>query len=254
MSDSLLPPGEGLSGSYLPPPPPPLGPPPGPPAPARTGFDFVRCLSYVFEDPAWVRKILLGGVFYLLGFFLIGWVFLLGYGARLARNVIAGVQHPLPEWDDLGEYFAEGIKLFIVALLYALPFLVLAMAVAVPMGMLSSFSRDQDMANLAGGLAGCVWCLFAPIILIVSLWVPAALLRVIVTRDLGAGFQFGAIWSFLKANAGNYLLAVLVHLVAAFAAQFGVILFCIGVIFTAFWSFCVSIYAFAESWRLAPVK
>jgi hypothetical protein len=251
MSDSLLPPGDG-SGTYLPPPPPPQSLPPTN-AP-RPGFDFVRCLSFVFEDPAWVRKILLGGVFYLLGFFIIGWFFLLGYGARLTRNVIAGVAHPLPEWDDLGEYFGEGARLFIVAFLYALPFLILGICVAVPLGMLSNFNRNQDVSNFAAGLAGCVWCLLAPIIVIVSLWVPAALLRVIVTRDFGAGFQIAAIWQFLKANAGNYLLAVLVHLVASFAAQFGVVLFCVGVIFTAFWSLCVSTYAFAETWRLAPAK
>ena len=250
MSDSLLPPAEGFGGSYVPPP----LPPPPPTTPPRSGFDFGRCFSFVFDDPAWVRKILLGGVFYLLGFLIVGWFFLLGYGARLTRNVIAGVPRPLPEWDDLGEYFGEGIKLFLVAFLYALPFLVLGIAVAIPMGMLSNFTRDQDMSNIAGGLVGCVWCLFAPIVLIVSLWVPAALLRVIATQDFGAGFQFGAIWRFLKGNAGNYLLAVVVHLVAGFLAQFGVILLCVGVIFTAFWSFCVSMYAFAESWRLAPVK
>jgi hypothetical protein len=253
MSDSLLPPAEGFGGTYVPPPPPPPTPPP-PATPPRSGFDFVRCLSFVFEDPAWLKKILLGGVFYLLGFLIIGWFFLLGYGARLTRNVIAGVPRPLPEWDDLGEYFGEGIKLFLVAFLYALPFLVLGLGIAIPMGVMSNFSRDQNVSNLAGGLVGCVWCLFAPLILIVSLWVPAALLRVIVTRDFGAGFQFGAIWLFLKQNAGNYLLAVVVHLVANFAAQFGVILLCVGVIFTAFWSLCVSAYAFAETWRLAPVK
>jgi len=250
MSDSLLPPTEG---SYLPPPTPP--PPPPPPAtPPRSGFDFVHCLSFVFEDPAWVRKVLLGGVFYLLGFVIIGWFFLFGYGARLARNVIAGSSHPLPEWDDLGEFFGEGLKLFLVCVLYALPFVILGICVAVPMGMLTSLNRNQDMQNFAGGLMGCVWCLFFPIFLAVSLWVPAALLRVIVTGDFSAGFQFGAIWRFLKANAGNYLLAVVVHILAGFVAQFGVLLLCIGVIFTAFWSFCVSIYAFAESWRLAVVK
>ena len=79
------------------------------------------------EDPRWLPKILIGGLFYLLAFLLVGIFFILGYQARLARNVIAGMQHPLPEWDDLGDYFGEGLRLFGVILVWILPVAVLAM-------------------------------------------------------------------------------------------------------------------------------
>ena len=40
--------------------------------------------------------------------------------------------HPLPEWDDLGEYFGEGLRLFAVALVYVLPLIALVIAFVVP--------------------------------------------------------------------------------------------------------------------------
>ena len=89
---------------------------PPPPAPPPPTYDFVRPFAFTFDDPRWLPKILLGGLFYILGIFIVGIIFVLGYQARLARNVIAGVEHPLPEWDDLGEYFAEGLRLMGVVL------------------------------------------------------------------------------------------------------------------------------------------
>src|SRR2546428_7372993 len=107
-----------MSSAVVPEPPPP--PPPPPTRPATT-FDFLRPFTFVFDDPRWVTKILLGGLFFLASFVIIGIFFVYGYCARLVRNVINGVQYPLPEWDDLGEYFTEGLKLFVVGLLYAIP-------------------------------------------------------------------------------------------------------------------------------------
>src|SRR5256885_15302463 len=95
---------------------PPPPPPPPPSRPASPAFDFIQPFAFVFQDERWVTKVLLGGLFYLAGFFIVGIFFILGYCARLARNVIAGVEKPLPEWDDLGVYFTDGVKVFCVML------------------------------------------------------------------------------------------------------------------------------------------
>src|SRR4051812_13483815 len=101
----------------------PPPPPPPPPRPPQSGFDFVRPLAFVFEDPNWIPKILLGGLFMLASVVLVGVFFVYGYCARLVRNVVNGVQFPLPEWDDLGECFAEGLRLFFVTFVYIVPFI-----------------------------------------------------------------------------------------------------------------------------------
>ena len=208
----------------------------------------MRPFTFVFDDPRWVPKVLVGGVFVLCSFFLIGSFFLLGYFARLVRNVLAGVERPLPEWDDLGEYFSEGVLLFGVVLLYVLPIIVLVLIMFVPAAIMSSVDHDAAR-DVGSGIFSCVGCLIAPIALAIWLFLPAALLMTITTRRFGAAFEFRELWAFIKANIGNYLLAIVVTIVARFIGQAGVILLCVGVLFTEFWALCASGYAFAQVYK-----
>src|SRR5438874_8949719 len=180
----------------LPPPPPPTGP----------TFGFVRPFTFIVDDPRWVPKILVGGLFTLASILIVGTFFVYGYLARLARNVIAGIQHPLPEWDDLGEYFSEGLRLFCVALIYTLPIIVLAMFFIIPSIVAESVDNDA-LRNIGGGMAACVWCLVFSLGLALAIWLPGALLFTAVERRFGAGFEFAQIAAFIKGNVGNYLLA-----------------------------------------------
>src|SRR4051794_19603583 len=100
------------------PPPPPPPPPPSPDQP-KAAFDFVKPFAFVFEDARWINKVLIGGIFQLLSALLVGIPFLLGYLAQLVRNVVANATLPLPEWDDLGEMFNEGLRLIGVAIVYS---------------------------------------------------------------------------------------------------------------------------------------
>lgn len=242
-------------GIYTPPPPPPL--PPVTPPPQRpsnpNAYDFVKPFTFVFDDPEWLKKILIGGLFYLAAFVLIGIPFLGGYLARLIRNVIAGVERPLPEWDDLGEYFSEGLRLVGVGLCFMLPLLVVMGLMVIPL-VLAGNSGSDAAQSFAGVGASCVWCLVVPLSLVLAVFMPAVYLRVVVTQRFGAAFEFGEIWNFVRGNFTNYVLALLVYMVANFASQLGVIALCIGIIFTAFWSVVVTGYAFAQTYRLSPIK
>lgn len=237
------------SGSYVPPTPPPPPPPPSLP-PQEPRFDFAKSFSFVFEDPDWVKKILIGGLMYLASFLIVGIFFVLGYLAKLIRNVVDGVARPLPDWDDLGGYFADGLKLFAVGLLYMLP------AIAI-MGMMigAGVLMDQANADDAGGcLIGCMYLIIFPLYLIIMIIMPAAIVYTATTGEIGAAFNFSRIFGFIRANGANYALAVATYLIANFISQFGIILLCIGVVFTAFWSMVVTFYAFAQAYRLAKVR
>lgn len=231
---------------------PPLPPPPRPEPPQK--FDFVRPLAFVFEDPRWLPKVLLGGVFMLASVVLIGIFFVYGYLARLVRNTVDGVQYPLPEWDDLGEFFSEGLRIFLITLIYVLPIAAIIFAFIVPailMGGLDNDSADQ----LSGGLVSCVLCLAFPVGLALTAWLPGALMMAIVNRDFSSAFQFGHIWRFITANLGNYVLALVAWLVARMAAGIvGFAMLCIGVLFTEFWAMLVGAYAFAQVYRSSTVK
>lgn len=223
--------------------------PPPPSAPAKPAFDFVKPFAFVFQDPRWINKILIGGLFELAAVFIIGIFFVMGYCAQLARNVIAGAELPLPEWDDLGEFFSEGLKLFAIVLIYALPLIIFAAAVFVPAAVMAGSGREI-FENLGGGMMACAWCLFFPLSLLFSFYIPAALLFAVVERDFGAAFHVGRIIGFIRDNAGNYVVAFVVYLIARFAAPLGLLMCCIGVIFTAFWTVLVATHAFAQAYRL----
>ncbi|HUP50628.1 MAG TPA: DUF4013 domain-containing protein [Thermoanaerobaculia bacterium] len=213
----------------------------------------MRPFAFTFDDPRWLQKVLIGGLFYLLGFLLIGFFFILGYLARLARNVIAGVEHPLPEWDDLGEYFAEGLRLVGVVIVWIVPLVVLAMFFMFPAALMSE--AEHDVARGVGGcVLGTVWCLMFPLSLAVTFFLPASLLMAVTERRFGAAFELDRIWRFIKGNIGDYLLAIVIYFVARFLAGFGILLFCIGLIFTAFWAMVITTHAFAQVYRRAGEK
>ena len=102
-------------------------PPPATPA----SIDFGRSFTFTSEDPEWVSKILIGGVFVLACSLLVGVPFVLGYFSRTLRNVVAGLARPLPDWDDLGGLFNEGLRLTGVYLLHVLAVIVVALFWAV---------------------------------------------------------------------------------------------------------------------------
>lgn len=189
----------------------------------------------------------------LASIFIIGAFFVYGYLAKLARNVIAGEQYPLPEWDDLGEFFSEGLRLFGVALVYMLPFIVLMFIFIVP-SIVAEAADNDAMRNIGGGMAACVWCIIFPLGLAMALWLPAALMFAAVERRFGAAFEFAQIAAFIKANIGNYLLAFVVWLVVRMIVPFGMILLCVGIFLTSFWSLVVAAYSFGQVWRLAPTR
>ena len=143
-----------------------------------------------------------------------------------------------------------GLRLFGVTLLYFLPIILLAMLFGIP-GALMTAAQHEGMRNLGGGVLGCSWCLILPLSLAITFFLPASLLWVSMKRSFGAAFQFGEIFAFIRENVGNYLLAIVVYLVANFIGQLGTILLCVGVLFTAFWSYLITTHAFAQVYRMS---
>ena len=224
--------------------------PPPPPPPPRAAFDFGKPFTFVFDDPEWLPKILMGGLFYLACFLFIGIPFVMGYLAVLVRNVVAGEPRPLPAWDDLGELFGEGLKQCVVGLAYLAPLIGFCIVWAISVGILDSVTRhDEPVALLS-----CFFVLLIPIFMLIYLTIPAALVMTAVSGRIEDGFAMSKIFSLIGKNLVNYILAILIYIIGQFISQFGILLLCIGVIFTGFWALLVSAHAFAQVYRLSEVK
>jgi hypothetical protein len=226
------------SGSSVHPPPPPAPPQPG------SSLDFGRTLSFFFQDPNWVQKLLIGSLFTILSMFLIGSVFVAGYAARLVRRAARGEPYPLPEWDDLGGMFAEGLSVIGAYLIHLLPAVAAFGILVVPVVLMGERNGEPSPAAL---LLLVLLVIFAVVILFALMfYFTAAFARLALEERFGAAFEVQHNLAFLKRNAVNLLMAVMAFMVSNFIAQFGILLFCVGILPATFWSQCVGAYALGE--------
>ena len=219
-------------------------------------IDFGRSFTFVSEDPDWPKKVLIGGAFALACAILVGLPFVFGYFSRTLRNVASGTSPALPEWDDLGGIFEEGLRLTAVYVVYTLGVLVVlgvfGAALLVPMFVASGSGKASDALAAVSAL-GLV-ALYGIIMLVslaMALYLPAALARAALRGSFADGFAVRQNFAFITANLANYALALVSYLVAGFVAQFGFLLCCVGIFPAAFWSYLVLASALGQTVRLS---
>jgi hypothetical protein len=218
-------------------------PPPVPPQPGAS-LDFGRSLGFFFQDPNWVQKILIGSLFTILSMFLIGTVFVAGYAARIVRRAARGETYPLPEWDDLGGMFTEGLSVVGAYLIHLVP-AVAAIGIAfVPVILLGE--RDGEPSPVA--IVALMLLMLVAIVLLFALlfYFTAAFTRLAVEERFGAAFEVQQNLAFLRRNVVNLLMAIVAFMASNFIAQFGILLLCVGILPATFWSQCVGAYALGE--------
>jgi hypothetical protein len=221
------------------------------------GIDFGRAFTYVGEDPEWLKKILIGGAFFLACSVLVGVPFVLGYFSRTLRNVVADAARPLPEWDDLGGLFEEGLRLTAVYLLYGLGVAVVLGVVAgvvlLPL-LVGSSSGQHDVLTALGALGiAALYGIGMLVSLALAIYLPAALARTALSGSIGDGFAWREIIGFIRENPANYALTILAYLLASLVGQLGILLCCVGIFPAAFWAYMVLASALGQTARLSRV-
>jgi hypothetical protein len=229
-----------------------------PPSPQDRPLDFGRAFRFVVEDPDWVKKILIGGVFTLLAAVLVGAPFVGGYFVRLVRNVARGEARPLPEWDDLGGLFMDGLRALAVYLAHLVAAMILPMTLGgLLLVVIAASSQGGDAGEVVGTLAAfgmvAVYAIAGLFMLALMLYVPAALLRFVLYDRVSAAFEPREVAAIIRRNPANYFLALVLYLVANFASQLGIVLCCVGVFPLGFWSACILAWGLGEVARRDPV-
>lgn len=229
------------------------------PRATNAGFDFGRAFTFVTIDPQWIKKLLIGGAFGLACALLVGIPFVLGYFARTLRNVAGGADQPLPEWDDLGSLFEEGLRLTAVYLVYVLGVLVvfgvLFAVLLLPVIATSGSGKASDAMGALSAL-GLV-ALYGGAMLVslaLAIYVPASLARTALRGSVSDGLAWRANLEFIRVNLANYALSLVGYLVASFASQVGFLLCCVGIFPAAFWSYLVLAHALGQTVRLSPQR
>ena len=225
------------------------------------GIDFARCFRFVTDDPDWIKKVLIGGAFMLASIFIVGIFFVAGYWARFLRQVAAGQATPLPEWDDLGGLFGDGLKIVGVYLVHLLGMVAVVAALGcavglVTMGVAGIAPGSEEAGSAAGAVGGlgfvALYGLFLVLGLALAVYMPAVFVRVALRDRFAEGFAWRENVAFIRQNLANYALSLVLALITNFIAQFGVVLCCVGVFPAAFWGYLVVGYALGETVRLSP--
>jgi len=203
------------------------------PIPA-TEYKLQDNLAYMFKDANWVSKILVGA--------LIGIVPVLnfataGYAVQTTRN-IRDDQEPLPGWSgNLGKFFMEGLKLFVIGILYSIPIWILSL-ILIPL-----FSSDSGAAVALGVLIGLVELAF---VLLLVFWFQGVIVNFANKGTIGSGFAIGAIWGIIRQNMGRMLVtlgvAFLAIIIVGVVGGILQIIPCLGQIAAWLLSFAASFY------------
>lgn len=83
---------------------------------------------YAFSN---LTSLLIGGVVIALSLLIIGLPFFLGYITRCMKEIVKG-NGVMPEWDDIGLMFVDGIRMTGAFFIYLLIYLLIVMVPAVP--------------------------------------------------------------------------------------------------------------------------
>jgi len=174
-------------------------------------MDIGKAFGFVFEDEEWLTKILLGALITLIPIF--GGFALMGYTIAVVRNVMNGKPRPLPAWGDLGRYFMDGLMLWVVTLIYALPVLILICPITM-VWVLPAFGGEEEnltavLASISGIVTMGLGCLAVLYGILVGLLTPVLQIRYAETGEIGTCLRFGEIFQFLFANLGSIVVSQL---------------------------------------------
>jgi hypothetical protein len=210
-------------------------------------MDIGKSFTYLFDDENWVTKILIGALFVLLSFIVIGIPFVLGYIVEAVKNVMDGNPRPLPDWADLGPKFTKGLMLFLILLIYSLPIIFVSC-----LSWMGAVIAEKSEA--IGAFLTCMNCLSVLWGFLVAVVAPAATIRYAITDEFISGFQFGQIFNFIANNLANYIIAFLLSVLAGIIGSLGLILCGVGVLFTSLWASLVYAHLFGQVYRASEIQ
>ena len=105
------------------------------------------------------------------------------------------------------------------------------------------------MISVKGILFVVLGCFAAVYGIVLAVVTPAAITQYAVTGQLPAAFRFSEVIAYIRNNASNYIVAILLGIVAGFVAQFGIIACVIGLFVTAPWASFVQYHLYGEVYR-----
>ena len=206
---------------------------------------IAEAFTYQFEDKDWVKKFLLGSLFVALSFFLIPMPFLMGYIIRNIRNILKKQPNPLPEWNELGKMYVDGLKFFIYCLGYALPVVLIIVVIAI-MVIVMAVAGNDDMAVFFGLLMFPMQLLIMVYSLLMMLVSPVLYIKFANNEPAKNFYNLKQLYKFIKDNIANLLIVILLNAATGFIVNIGMLFFFIGILPALYYAFSVISHLYGQ--------
>lgn len=189
------------------------------------GFDLKEIFYFPVKD-AEARKYLLTAVLISLAAFIVPilpYFLLIGYSIQIVRQIFNNESPRMVAWENWGDLFKDGAKLFGVRFIFTLPILILIMPMMVlsfALPFLAPGSNSSDFSPVFGlfmVVFGLTMCIMVPISLVIMVILPAAEMHSVDKNDFAAAFRFQEWWAIFRANTGGFIAAFGIYYVATFA-------------------------------------
>ncbi|MEM9776153.1 MAG: DUF4013 domain-containing protein [Chloroflexota bacterium] len=192
-------------------------------------IDYAKGLTFAFSDENWLSKLgraALWAFISALLFILPVYFYSTGYGLATARNVMAGKEKPLPELNDVGAIFSDGLKFFVVMFVYALPAILLLcifLSIGIGTGIAAGDSFDEDAVGAAfGGGYVALQCILQLYNIALGLMQPAIMTRYLQTGEIGESLQISKVFGIFRENFVPSLMIFLMRFAAGIILQLAV--------------------------------
>lgn len=191
-----------------------------------------RALKSIFNGPNWTSNLLWLTIAALLQSFVVGSIFLFGYGASLLRARAGLPDRNSPDIDSnrLGDYFMQGLWPFLV---YLVASLVASIILAIPLGFLFVIlAVIGAQFGEAGGLLVIVFMIplvFFMTISMVILLGPVTI-RAMICQDFQRAFDIGWCISFVKLTYREMIISSIIFSILGIGVYvIGFAMFCVGI-------------------------
>lgn len=198
-------------------------------------MNFSLGFGFIFQDKEWFKKLILPGLVLLIP--IVGWMITLGWALRVTKNVISGVEEPLPDLDFGGDII-RGFFAFLISFIYSLP----VSALSTITGWFGNWNISGNSASytLIGVFTALIGLAAFVLGLVTSFITLPAIANYIAYDDFGAAFRLSEVFGLIKTNFGGWLIVALGSLLAVgLIAPLGAIACIIGLVVTIPYSFAV---------------
>lgn len=177
--------------------------------------EFDELIRYPMENEDWVKTILIGGILIFLSFLIIPMFLVYGYLLRAIRGSLDEASEP-PVFEDWGELFIEGLKAWVIGLIYMLIPLIV-MFVTVGTAVLAFATGTESGAAAGFGSLFFGFGITVILALVFGYVGVAGIVNFAKEERFGAAFDFDTLKQviFHREYAIAFLVAVVVFIVAS---------------------------------------